>query len=169
MYLGLGSNLGQRAGFVEAALRDLRALKGFVLLRRAGMYRTAPLGEHAGDEFVNTAVAGWFDGTPTELLKRCQEIEAAHGRTRPYPWAPRTLDIDVLWWEGQVITSPALTVPHPRLRERAFALLPLLDLAPHLVWPETGQALSTALSPALLKQGIEVFVTGELPVEAVRV
>jgi 2-amino-4-hydroxy-6-hydroxymethyldihydropteridine diphosphokinase len=157
VYLGLGSNLGDRAGFLQAAVRDLRSLPGFVLLRQAGLYSTAAVGESAGGEFVNTVVAGSYTGSPNELLDHCLEIEQKHGRERPYPWAPRTLDIDLLWWEGVTLESPRLTLPHPRLHERAFALVPLLELAPHLCLPRTGTPLSAALTPHVLSQGIEPF------------
>ncbi len=158
VYLGLGSNLGDRAGFLEAAVRDLRALPGFMLLRRAGLYSTDALGESAGDEFVNTVVSGTYTGSPFELLDHCLAIEQKHGRERPYPWAPRTLDIDLLWWEGVTLESPKLTLPHPRLHERAFALVPLLELAPHLCDSRFGTPLQAAFTPHVLSQGIEPFV-----------
>lgn len=169
MYLGLGSNLGDRFGILQAAIRDLSALRGFVLLRTAGWYTTAAMGKDSGEPFINTAVAGLFDGPATELLKHCQAIEKQYGRTRPYAWAPRTLDIDLLWWEGIALDTAELTLPHPRLRERAFAVVPLLEIAPHLVDTVTGDPLSNALTPQLLRQGIEPYVPLAEPRGVVRV
>lgn len=155
VYLGLGSNLGDRFGFLESAVRQLRSDSRFTLLRRAQVYQSRALGAGAGDDFLNTAVSGSWTDTPPSLLGFCQSIELAHGRTRSYPDAPRTLDIDILWWEGVHLTTPELCVPHPRLLERAFALVPLLEIAPHLTNLDTGEALTRSLSTALLHQGIE--------------
>jgi 2-amino-4-hydroxy-6-hydroxymethyldihydropteridine diphosphokinase len=99
-------------------------------------------------------VAGWWRGTPDELLLSCQSIETRLGRTRPFVNAPRTIDIDLLFWEGRAVHSPQLSVPHPRLAERAFALFPLLELAPELTSPQGGRPLAADLTGALLTQGI---------------
>lgn len=155
VYLGLGSNLGDRGGWIESAVSDLRALPKFTLLRRAEMYSSRALGKRAGGEFLNTALAGLWEGTPKELLEACQSLEQAHGRMRPFADAPRTLDIDLLWWEGVEMSTTDLTLPHPRLSERAFALVPLLEIAPELIERRGGLRLSASLSPALLQQGIE--------------
>jgi 2-amino-4-hydroxy-6-hydroxymethyldihydropteridine diphosphokinase len=168
-YLGLGSNLGDRFEHLQRAIRQLGADPRFTHLRTAGVYTSTALGARAGDEFLNTAVAGLWDGAPEELLDLCQAVELAHGRTRPYPWAPRTLDIDILWWEGVQLDTPRLRVPHPRLRERAFALVPLLEIAPHLVLPQTGEPLSSTLSPRLLAQGIGTCADRLAPAGAARV
>lgn len=157
MYLGLGSNLGDRHATLLAAMNDLDALPEFVLLRQASWYSTAAMGEAAGEAFINTVVAGHYSGTPEKLLTACQAIEQAHGRTRPYHWAPRTLDIDILWWEGIPWNTPELTIPHPGLSERAFALVPLLEIAPHLADSATGASLSNWLSFQMLNQGIETW------------
>lgn len=137
-------------------MRALKALDGFTLLARSHVYRTEAVGDPGGPPFLNAAVAGLWDGTPEELLAACLGIEAALGRTRSYRNAPRTLDIDLLFWEGRRILAPGLEVPHPRLTGRAFALLPLLDLAPDLVDPETGRPLAGFVTSGLFAQGIRV-------------
>jgi 2-amino-4-hydroxy-6-hydroxymethyldihydropteridine diphosphokinase len=157
VYLGLGSNLGRRHEWLAGALTRLQADSRFMLLRRAGVYRSRAQGEGAGGEFLNTAVSGVWNDEPEALLDLCQSIETALGRTRPYRYAPRTLDIDLLWWEGRRIQTGRLQVPHPRLLERAFALVPLLDINPELVMPESGEPLSTYLTAELLDQGIELY------------
>ena len=154
LFLGLGTNLGARQDHLESAVRALRRLPRFILLARASVYESRALGDPGGPDFLNTAVAGFWNGTPAELLAACLRIEDRHGRTRPYRDAPRTLDIDILFWEGCSVSTPRLTVPHPRLTERAFALLPLLELAPDLLDPRTGRPLSSHLAPVLLRQGV---------------
>lgn len=156
VYLGLGSNLGSRSLYLEGAVHKLQAEPRFTLLRRAQVYESRALGARAGGSFLNTVVAGAWEGTPHELLDCCQAIELAFGRTRPYPDAPRTLDIDLLWWEGVELDTPALSLPHPRLHERAFALVPLLEIAGRLTCATTGVPLASSLSGALFSQGLEV-------------
>ena len=154
-YLGLGSNLGDRVGTLNSAVRQLKTEPRFTLLRRAGTYTSRAIGEDSGGEFLNTAVACVWNDTPAALLKWCQTVEFAHGRRRPYANSPRTLDIDVLWIDHVAVNTPELSVPHPHLLERAFALVPLLDLEPLLTTLDTGRPLSGLLSTELLHQGIE--------------
>jgi 2-amino-4-hydroxy-6-hydroxymethyldihydropteridine diphosphokinase len=169
VYLGLGSNLGDRFAYLQAAARALAADRRFTLLRTSSVYASRAVGENAGGEFLNSAVAGLWDGTPDELLEMCQAIELEQGRVRPYPQAPRTLDIDILWWEGLELNTPHLRVPHEHLRERAFALVPLLEIAAHLQDPGTGAPLSASLTTNLLEQGIETVGRPDLWTEPARV
>lgn len=155
VYLGLGSNLGDRRAFLELAVHRLAALPRFTLLRRSTLYQSRALGEAAGGEFLNGAVAGHWEASPRELLHACQAIELEGGRERPYKDAPRTLDIDILWWDGMEMSTPELTLPHPRLRSRAFALVPLLEILPRFGAAGNGEPLSSWLSTELLNQGIQ--------------
>jgi len=159
VYLGLGSNLGDREGNLHDAIEALRREPGFVYLNRASIYRTSALGPNAGDEFRNTVVAGLWSGSPESLLDLCHRIEARCGRDRPYRWAPRTLDIDILFWDGVEMSTPCLRIPHPDLCQRAFALVPLLELAPDLFGSD-GCSLDASLTGKLLGQGIEAVSTG---------
>jgi 2-amino-4-hydroxy-6-hydroxymethyldihydropteridine diphosphokinase len=154
VYVGLGSNLGDRQANLQAAVADLAADSELSVLQSASLYTTRAQGEGAGEAFLNTALKIEWCGTPLALLDLCQSVEARHGRVRTYPNAPRTLDIDLLWLESGAVHAPGLEVPHPRLHERAFALVPLLELNPDLVVPDTGQPLSACLNPELLSQGI---------------
>jgi 2-amino-4-hydroxy-6-hydroxymethyldihydropteridine diphosphokinase len=158
VYLGLGSNLGDRGGNLHDAIEALRREPGFVYLNRASIYRTPALGPNAGDEFQNTVVAGLWSGSPDSLLDLCHRIEDRGGRDRPYRWAPRTLDIDILFWDGVEVNTPRLRIPHPDLCQRAFALVPLLELAPNLFGAD-GCALGASLTGELLDQGIEAAST----------
>ena len=137
MFVGLGSNLGDARAAVLLASRELAALPGSRLVRLSSLYRTAPI-DARGPDFCNAVaeLATSFD--PLALLKALQAIELDHGRQRPYTNAPRTLDLDLLMYGQRVVDQPALTLPHPRMHERAFVLLPLLEVAPDLVHPRLG-------------------------------
>jgi len=154
VFLGLGSNLLDRDAHLDAARAALAAHERFTPLRASAIYETDPVEYGDQPAFLNQVVAGLWTGTPGELLAACQQIETAEGRTRPFPNAPRTLDIDILFWEGLTIDTPALTIPHPCLTQRAFALVPLLELAPDLIDPATAKPLSSSLNITLLDQGI---------------
>lgn len=131
-YVGLGANLGEPVGAVREALAALRQLPGVQALRASGFWRSAPV-DAGGPDFVNAVAQLETTLTAPELLARLQAIEQAAGRERPFRNAPRTLDLDLLLYGSGRIASATLTVPHPRLRERAFVLRPLAELAPDLV------------------------------------
>jgi 2-amino-4-hydroxy-6-hydroxymethyldihydropteridine diphosphokinase len=154
VYLGLGSNLGDRHATLAFAVADLASHPDLSVLQSASVYSTRAQGDGAGDAFLNTALKVEWRGTPVALLDVCLDVEARHGRVRTYRNAPRTLDIDVLWIESGTVRTSRLEVPHPRLHQRAFALVPLLELNPNLVFPNTGQSLSSCLNPELLSQGM---------------
>ena len=148
-FVGLGSNLGDRRTRIEAAFDALAALPKTRLLERSSLYESAPLDAGGGD-YLN-AVARLRTGLkPLALLRALQAIEAEAGRERPYPNAPRSLDLDLLLHGERVIASEALVLPHPRLHQRAFVVLPLLELAPEMRW-RGGERLD-ALLPGLAGQ-----------------
>ncbi|WP_066408000.1 2-amino-4-hydroxy-6-hydroxymethyldihydropteridine diphosphokinase [Bordetella ansorpii] len=131
-YIGLGSNLGDSVATLKAALADLAATPGILACQVSPWYRSAPV-DAAGPDFVNAAAALDTTLSPLELLDVLQAIELRHGRLRPYRHAPRTLDLDLLMHGDARLDTDRLTLPHPRMHERAFVLLPLRDLAPGLV------------------------------------
>ena len=134
-YVGLGSNLADPVRQVETAFDELDQLPETRLVKRSSLYRTKPAGYAAQPDFVN-AVAQLQTGLPPErLLDALQAIEARHGRERSFPNAPRTLDLDLLLFGKLVLRTERLTVPHPRMRERAFVLDPLREIAPDLELP----------------------------------
>ena len=144
-YLGLGSNLGDRAKYLADAVRLLRTLAGVRVTAISPVYETKPVGLVDQPDFLNLVVAIETDLAPTQLLAGCQGVENALGRKRDVRWGPRTLDIDMLCYGDLISTSPELTVPHPRLAERAFVLVPLATLAPGLmVGGKTVSELATA-------------------------
>jgi 2-amino-4-hydroxy-6-hydroxymethyldihydropteridine diphosphokinase len=139
-YVGLGANLGDPARQLEQALRELDALPGTRLRARSSLYRSAPVGYADQPDFVN-AVAELETALPAiELLAELQAIEARHGRGRSFANAPRTLDLDLLLFGDERIEAPGLTVPHPRMHERAFVLMPLVEIAPQAALPGHGKA-----------------------------
>ena len=131
-YVGLGANLGPATQVVTQALQSLDGLPGTRVLRRSSLYRSAPV-DASGPDFINAVAALQTRLSAPDLLAALQGLEDAAGRTRPFPNAPRTLDLDLLLYGDACIDSPCLTVPHPRLIERAFVLLPLAEIAPPLV------------------------------------
>jgi 2-amino-4-hydroxy-6-hydroxymethyldihydropteridine diphosphokinase len=156
--IGLGSNVGDRAANLDAAVARLRADGELRVLRRSPIYETAPVGEAGGPpqgDYLNAAVLIVASLDAREILGRALAIEQALGRTRSEEtrWGPRTIDLDLLWVEGEAIAEEGLVVPHPRLAERPFALRPLLDVLPDATDCRTGQALASlpAASVALVK------------------
>jgi 2-amino-4-hydroxy-6-hydroxymethyldihydropteridine diphosphokinase len=151
-YIGIGANLGEARANVEDALRRLAALPATRLTAQSCMWRTAPI-ESSGDDYINAVAAIDTALDPHALLDALRAIELAHGRERPYRNAPRTLDLDILLYGEAIIDSPTLTVPHPRMHQRAFVLAPLCEIAPGVVIPGIGAA--SALLPQVAGQAIE--------------
>jgi len=138
-YIGIGANLGQARASVEQAITRLATLAGCDLLQSSSLYATAPI-DADGDDYVNAVAAVVTDLTPHALLHALQAIEQQHGRQRPYRNAPRTLDLDLLLYGQQALDSAQLTLPHPRMTQRAFVLVPLLEIAPGIEIPGQGAA-----------------------------
>jgi 2-amino-4-hydroxy-6-hydroxymethyldihydropteridine diphosphokinase len=150
-YVALGANLGDAVRAVRSAAAALGGLPGTRVTAVSPLYRTEPVAS-AGPDYINAVVALETELTAPELLSRLQAIEAGAGRERPYRNAPRTLDLDLLLYGGGRIASASLTVPHPRMMERAFVLVPLADIAPQLVTRAqlaavAGQRIGRARAP----------------------
>lgn len=148
MVIGLGSNVGDRVANLDAAVERLRADRDLRVLKRSPTYESPPAGGPPQGDYLNAAVLLVTSLDAREILGRALSIERALGRTRSAEtrWGPRTIDLDLLWIEGEAIAEEGLTVPHPRLAERAFAVRPLLDVAPDATDFHTGQPFSR--SPA---------------------
>jgi 2-amino-4-hydroxy-6-hydroxymethyldihydropteridine diphosphokinase len=148
VFIALGSNLGDRMALLTEARQRLE----FVLrdTRMSPIYETDPVGYADQPRFLNAVLRGTTDVSPHNLLREMQRIEDELGRERPFPNSPRTVDLDLLLYDDLVLDTPALTLPHPRLHERHFVLLPLADLAPDLLHPvlqRTAVELLTILGP----------------------
>jgi 2-amino-4-hydroxy-6-hydroxymethyldihydropteridine diphosphokinase len=136
-YIGLGANLGDARATLDAACDGLARLPGTTLAARSSWYRSAPV-DARGPAFVNGVAALDTALEPLALLEALQAIEQRHGRARPYRNAPRTLDLDLLLYGELQLRTERLTLPHPRLHERAFVLHPLAELEPALEIPGRG-------------------------------
>ena len=140
-YVALGANLGEARRTVEQAMDALDRLPQSRVTARSSLYRSAPV-EAAGPDFINAVVALDTGLAPLALLAELQAIEARAGRARPYRNAPRTLDLDLLSHGEQAVDTPTLVLPHPRMRQRAFVLVPLAEIAPHRVTAEQLAAVA---------------------------
>jgi 2-amino-4-hydroxy-6-hydroxymethyldihydropteridine diphosphokinase len=144
VYVGLGSNLGDRRALLARGLRSL-ADSGFGVTRESSLYLTEPVDAPPQEWFVNAVVAGRTSLSPEELLAACLEVERALGRERTVYHGPRTLDLDILIYGDERRDGPTLTLPHPRLHERRFVLTPLCELAPDLRHPQLGLTMRELL------------------------
>jgi 2-amino-4-hydroxy-6-hydroxymethyldihydropteridine diphosphokinase len=139
-FVGIGSNLGEPVKQVEAAVLELDRLPHTRLVKRSSLYRSVPIGYSDQPDFIN-AVAQLETGISADrLLGELQGIEARHGRQRPFANAPRSLDLDLLLFGKLESRTERLTVPHPRMHQRAFVLKPLLEIAPDVAIPGVGLA-----------------------------
>jgi 2-amino-4-hydroxy-6-hydroxymethyldihydropteridine diphosphokinase len=145
-WIGLGSNLGDRLGYIKKALALIGRIRETTVVAVSSLYDTAPVGREDQPRFLN-AVAEVSTGLdPGGLLGELRAIEDRCGRIRRDIWGPRTLDLDLLVYEGVQISSDELTVPHPRLAERAFVLVPLAEIAPSVAVPGLGRDVRALLS-----------------------
>ena len=159
-YVGLGANLGSPVDALRQAVVAIRALPDTWLVAVSSPYRTAPL-QASGPDFVNAVAELRTRLEPEVLLQHLLAIEQAHGRQRPYPNAPRTLDLDLLLYGDSVLHTASLILPHPRLHQRQFVLVPLLELDPQL--QVVGLGALREFSSALQDQTIERLDESLLP------
>lgn len=151
-YLGIGSNIGDKAAMLDAAVAGLDARPGLRVTARSADYRTPPWGDTDQDWFLNGALGVETDLDPHALLDACLDVERALGRVRERRWGPRVIDIDVLSYAGASVSDERLILPHRFVRERAFVLVPLAEIAPDLVIG--GESVTAALAK-LDRSGIE--------------
>jgi 2-amino-4-hydroxy-6-hydroxymethyldihydropteridine diphosphokinase len=143
-FVALGSNLGDPAAQVRSALGEMEKVPGTRLVRCSSLYRNPPAGGLNQPDYINAVAQVETRIGPRELLERLLEIERAHGRVREYPNAPRTLDLDIALYGDRVVSEPGLVIPHPRLLQRAFVLVPLAEIAPDAKVPGHGRAAELA-------------------------
>lgn len=151
-YLGIGSNIGDKAAMLDAAVAGLAECAGIRVTARSADYRTPPWGDTEQDWFLNGALEVETTLDPHALLDACLDVERALGRVRERRWGPRVIDIDVLSYEGAAVSDERLILPHRFVRERAFVLVPLVEIAPDLV---IGGERVTAALAKLDRSGIE--------------
>ncbi|MFC7517064.1 2-amino-4-hydroxy-6-hydroxymethyldihydropteridine diphosphokinase [Herbaspirillum sp. GCM10030257] len=151
-YIGIGANLGDARDQVERAIARIGELPSSSLTAQSSLFRTAPM-DAGGDDYINAVVKLETSLTASALLDHLQAIEQDFGRERPYVNAPRTMDLDLLLYGQSTIRSDKLTVPHPRMTQRAFVLIPLLQIDPFIQIPGKGAAHSFV--PAVAGQAIQ--------------
>ena len=147
-YLGIGSNLGERLGYLQLAVDHLARADGVTVVGVSPVYETAPVGGPEQPDYLNAVVAVDTTLTPHELLRVAHGIEAEAERVRTVRWGPRTLDVDVLLVGDERVDDPDLVIPHPRMAERAFVVVPLADLDP--AWRSRIPADSDSVRPTRL-------------------
>jgi dihydroneopterin aldolase/2-amino-4-hydroxy-6-hydroxymethyldihydropteridine diphosphokinase len=134
-YIGIGSNQGDTFSNCTVAINRICISKKNRLLKQSSYYRTKPWGYRDQDDFINLVIKVQTSYTLTELLDFLQSVERELGRVKTKPWGPRTIDLDILFYNNDVRTSPRLTIPHPHIGNRGFVLIPLEEIDPHLVHP----------------------------------
>lgn len=139
-FIALGSNLQNPQAQVERALQTIANTQNIKLVKASSLYKTAPIGYNNQPDFINAVAEIETNLSPLDLLHTLLEIETQHGRERPFPNAPRVLDLDVLLYEGISINTPELTLPHPRMHTRGFVMLPLAEIAPKISIGSHGYA-----------------------------
>tara|TARA_B100000686_G_scaffold229465_1_gene236843 strand:- start:63 stop:584 length:522 start_codon:yes stop_codon:yes gene_type:complete len=162
VYFGLGSNLGNRKKFLDMAC-NLLCSEGIREFRASSVYESEPLLKMPQPKYFNMVVCGFTVLSPDELLKKCQQIEISSGRIRRERWGPREIDIDILSYGSRIIGCEDLVIPHPEIGNRSFVLMPMLELSPEWLHPETGITIKELWENWLLRhEGQE-----PLPVKAI--
>ncbi len=152
-YIGLGTNLGDRRGALEIALREMQQPPIICVERVSSVYETAPVGVTEQPDFLNAVARVRTTLPPRALLEALLDLENQMGRVRTLRWGPRVIDLDLLVYGDVQTSEPGLEVPHPRLRERAFVLGPLAEIAPELALPPEGKTAEKIFGELLQKQG----------------
>jgi len=158
-YIGLGSNLENPAQQLRKALKELDRLPDTRLIKASSLYSSKPVGPQDQPDFVNAVAQLETNLEPLALLDQLQALEQAHRRVRERHWGPRTLDLDLLLFNEQVISHPRLTVPHAHMHERGFVLLPLAEISPKLTLP--GKGSITDILPNIATDDLQILTKSE--------
>lgn len=159
VFIGLGSNIGDRKKNIEVAMRLLDAPPDIKVEKGSSLYTTEPIGYVGQDWFLNSVVEVSTLLSPKDLLHRCQAIEEQMGRVRTMLWGPRTIDLDILLYGEEIIEDDELIIPHPNMHKRGFVLVPLAEIAPEVIHPKLNKKASELLRQ--LKDGHKVEVYKE--------
>lgn len=154
-YIGIGSNLGDKIGQCRRAISKILAIPGQRLLAQSSFYKTRPIGFIDQDWFINGVIQIETDLEPLWLLWRLKEIELKMGRKETSRWGPRAIDLDILLYDDLEMKTEELEIPHPRLKERQFVLIPLMEINPNLIHPTLKKTMRELLSEIREDQGVE--------------
>ncbi|MCF6411893.1 2-amino-4-hydroxy-6-hydroxymethyldihydropteridine diphosphokinase [Pseudalkalibacillus salsuginis] len=157
VYVALGSNIGDRQSFLDSALKEIDRLEGTHVEKISSIYETEPVGYKDQEAFLNMVAKVQTVLSPNELLDKLQSIEHALKRTREIHWGPRTIDLDILLYNQENIQTEELKIPHPRMLDRGFVMIPLYELQPDLHFPHTDKNFSTIIEERIDKKGVNVW------------
>ncbi|MBM0067749.1 2-amino-4-hydroxy-6-hydroxymethyldihydropteridine diphosphokinase [Alkalicoccobacillus gibsonii] len=157
VYLSLGSNMESRIGYLEKAISKLRLMKDSEVTAISSIYETDPVGYIDQPSFLNLVVCLKTTLPPFELLAETQQIENELGRKREIRWGPRTIDLDILLYDQENMKMESLTLPHPRMWQRSFVIIPLLEVAPNLSFDVQGVTLKQVYDQLQDKEGVRMW------------
>jgi 2-amino-4-hydroxy-6-hydroxymethyldihydropteridine diphosphokinase len=156
-FISLGSNMGNRYDYLKSAIQHLKGDSKIIVVNYSSIYETDPVGYQDQDLFLNMVIEIITDYSAQELLEVCLKTELDLGRKREIKWGPRTLDLDILIFNQENIETEKLIVPHPRMFERAFVMVPLLEIQCDLSDPATDKPLQTYLNELPNKEGVRIW------------
>ncbi len=154
VYLSIGSNLGDKSGVCLSAVNELNSSDKITVIARSSLYETEPEGYKRQPSFVNMAVEIQTAFSPEALLVELKEIEKRLGRKKSFRWGPRIIDIDIIFYGSEIVSSAGLEIPHPRTNERAFVLYPLCELDGNIENPVTGKKVADMIKELSCKGAI---------------
>ncbi|KPL58049.1 2-amino-4-hydroxy-6-hydroxymethyldihydropteridine diphosphokinase [Rossellomorea vietnamensis] len=162
-YISLGSNMGDRAGYLEKAINILGSHGKIEVTKQSSLYETDPVGFTEQDEFLNMVIEIRTSLSPETLLHQCLQVEIDLGREREFKWGPRIIDLDILLFNRDTVETENLLIPHPRMQERAFVLIPLLEVAPRIEHPSFNAPFAEFLDEIPDKEGVRLWkqINGE--------
>jgi len=155
VYIGIGSNVGDKVRQCERAISEILKVDRHKLLAKSPLFKTKPVGYVSQDWFVNGVIKIETEMEPLDLLRILKTLELQLGRTRTFRWGPRSIDLDILFFDDEEVRTEELQVPHPRLHERQFVLIPLAEIDRHLVHPVLKKTVGKLLEELKEDQGVE--------------
>ncbi|MCF6139654.1 2-amino-4-hydroxy-6-hydroxymethyldihydropteridine diphosphokinase [Pseudalkalibacillus berkeleyi] len=157
VYIALGSNIGDRSHYMKSAIKEIEQLNDTQFVKASSIYETDPVGYTDQDAFLNMVIRVQTQLTPQNLLSALLDIEKKLNRTREVHWGPRTIDLDILLYNQENIQSEDLKIPHPRMLERGFVMIPLYELQPNLKFPHTDENFAQVIEERIDKKGVNVW------------
>jgi len=154
-YIGIGSNLGNKLYYCEKAISEILEIDRHQLLAKSSLFKTEPMGYTSQNWFVNGVIKIETDLEPSELLRTLKTVEARLGRTETFRWGPRTIDLDILFFDDIQIQTEELRIPHPLIQNRRFVLVPLAEIDPNFFHPVLNKTVHQLLSDLQEDQGVE--------------